>query len=112
MGRIFDEADDLQGALARRASLLTSTARPLRAVIADMRLNAPMLGPETAAVMDTPSVARLELQGSVSIPQVVLCDFKASERPQLPPPQSERTPHAPAFALDRDRRHSCGPAFN
>jgi len=84
---ILEEADDLQGALARRTSLCTCTARPLRAVLADMRLHAPMLGPETATVVDTPSVARLELRGSVSFPQVVLCDFQASERPRLPPPQ-------------------------
>ena len=91
MGGILDEANDLQGALARRASLRTCTARPLRTVLADMRLHAPMLGPETAAVMDTPSVARLELRGSVSIPHVVLCEFQASKRPRCHHPgRSER----------------------
>jgi len=89
VGRILDRPDDLQGALARRASLRTCTARPLRTVLADMRLHAPMVGPETAAVMDTPTVARLELRGSVTITQVVLGSFQASERPRLPPPQCE-----------------------
>jgi len=89
VGGILDKADDLQGALACRASLRTCTARPLRTVQTDMQLHAPMLGPETAAVMDTPSVARLELRGFISIPQVVLSDFQASERPRFPPPQCE-----------------------
>jgi len=40
-----------------------------------MRLHAAMLGPETAAVTDTPSVARLELRGSFSIPEVKVCEF-------------------------------------
>ena len=54
-----------------------------------MRLHAAMLGPETAAVIHTPSVAHLELRRSVSIPQDVLGEFQASERPRLPPPQCE-----------------------
>jgi len=87
VGGILDKADDSQGALERRASLRTFTARPLRKGLSDMQLHAPMLGPETTAVMDTPSVARLELRGFFSIPQVVLGDFQASGRPLLPPPQ-------------------------
>jgi len=89
VGGILDKADDLQGALACRASLCTCTAKPLRTVLTDMQLHAPMLGPKLAAVMDTPSVARLELRSFISIPQVVLGDFQASERPRLPPPQCE-----------------------
>jgi len=48
-----------------------------------------MLGPDKAAVTDTPKVALLELRGFVSIPQVVFAAFQASERPRLPPPQCE-----------------------
>ena len=88
MGGILTWADDLQG----------------------VPVHAPMLGPDKAAVIDTPNVARPELRDSVSIPQVVLAAFQASERPRLPPPQCECiqcecVPQAPTFAFGGEGRH-------
>jgi len=47
-----------------------------------------------------------------SIPQVPLAGFHALERPLFPPPQCERQPQTPAFALRGKRLHGRGPVSN